>query len=158
MKYKEEEEWEEALDHFFSKIEDWIEENVDKKQLCKIEQRESISEQLEEEEKLKDEENLSKCSDQTLQSIDWKEKRSEGDDWVDEELIKGREMLISMKRWSEELNPKLEWASHLNEETKSNNKALNRERSIIDEECKEFGEIWVMTPKTLIQNKSWDAK
>ena len=43
---------------------------MDKKQLCKIEQRESISEQLEEEEKLKDEENLSKCSDQTLQSID----------------------------------------------------------------------------------------
>ena len=51
------------LECFFSKIKDWIEENIDKKQLCKIEQRESMSEQLEGGEKIREEENLSKCSD-----------------------------------------------------------------------------------------------
>ena len=131
---------------------------MDKKQLSSIEQRESISKQLKGGEKIKEEENLSKYSDQILRSIDWKEKQSKGEDWVDKGLIEGREMLISMKRWSEELNPKSEWASYLKEETKSNNDVLNKERSIIDEECEEFGEIRVMTPNTLIQNKSWDAK
>ena len=134
MKYKEEKEWEEVLERFFSKIEAWIEEKVDKKQLCRIVQRESMSEQLERGEKIKEDENLSKCSDQTLRLIDWKEKWSEGEDWVDKGLIEGREMLISINKWSEELNPKSEWASHLKKETKSDNAALNRERSMIDEE------------------------
>ena len=80
MKYKEEEKWEELLEHFFSKIEDWIEENVDKKQLCKIEQRESISKQLEGGENFREEENLLKYSDQIFLLMDWKENWSVEED------------------------------------------------------------------------------
>lgn len=77
---------------------------------------------------------------------------------MDEESIEGKEILISIKRWLEELKLKSEWASHLKEKTKSKSAELNKERSIIEEEWDELRETQVITPKMLIQNRSWEAK